>query len=197
MLFLKRLVSICSSQIMFRRSERSYGNTTRTPMTNDPAGRLTSIYAGDRDDRVNFEAIMHMETLSDDWHERDDRRLSLNRRWKRNHESWIIKVTKHIRIIKLYSFKNLGIMNLCTSARESRIIVTRLWEKLNKIHVWINCVLSRWCMIWRFRDSPQVSNFFSGAACPQISLYNSCIRDWQSACSVSYNLVFDVQLQKK
>ena len=112
-------------------------------------------------------------------------------------ESWIIKVTKHIRIIKLYSFKNLGIMNLCTSARESRIIVTRLWEKLNKIHVWINCVLSRWCMIWRFRDSPQVSNFFSGAACPQISLYNSCIRDWQSACSVSYNLVFDVQLQKK
>ena len=72
---------------MFRGSERSYGNTTRTPMTNDPAGRLTSIYPGDRDDRVNFEAIMHMETLSDDWHERDDRRLSLNRRWKRNHES--------------------------------------------------------------------------------------------------------------
>ena len=132
--------------------------------------KTTSIYPVHRDDRVNFEAIMHMETLSDGWHERDDRRLSLNRRWKRNHESWIIKVTKHIRIIKLYSFKNLGIMNLCTSARESRIIVTRLWEKLNKIHVWINCVLSRWCMIWRFRDSPQVSSFFSGAACPQISL---------------------------
>ena len=50
------------------------GRTTKT----------TSIYPVDRDDRVNFEAIMHMETLSDDWHERDDRRLSLNRssRWK-------------------------------------------------------------------------------------------------------------------
>ena len=60
-------------------------------------------------------------------------------------------------------FKNLGIMNLCTSARESWI--TRLWEELNKIHVWINCVRSRECRIWRFR----VSNFqiFSGGTCPQ------------------------------
>ena len=48
------------------------GRTTKT----------TSIYPVDRDDRVNFEAIMHMETLSADWDERDDRRLSLNRRWK-------------------------------------------------------------------------------------------------------------------
>ena len=47
-------------------------------------------------------------------------------------------------------FKNLGIMNLCTSARESWI--TRLWEKLNKIHVWINCVRSREGRIWRFRE---------------------------------------------
>ena len=28
--------------------------------------KTTSIYPVDRDDRVNFEAIMHMETLSDD-----------------------------------------------------------------------------------------------------------------------------------
>ena len=48
------------------------GRTTKT----------TSIYPVDRDDRVNFEAIMHMETLSDDWDERDDRRLSLYRSWK-------------------------------------------------------------------------------------------------------------------
>ena len=48
------------------------GRTTKT----------TSIYPVDRDDRVNFEAIMHMETLSDDWDEREDRRLSLNRSWK-------------------------------------------------------------------------------------------------------------------
>ena len=169
------------------------------PDTDDkrPGGTTNLDLSGRSGRSCKFWSDHAYGTLSDDWHERDDRRLSLNRRWKRNHESWIIKVTKHIRIIKLYSFKNLGIMNLCTSARESRIIVTRLWEKLNKIHVWINCVLSRWCMIWRFRDSPQVSNFFSGAACPQISLYNSCIRDWQSACSASYNLVFDVQLQKK
>ena len=42
-------------------------------------------------------------------------------------------------------------MNLCTSAQESWI--TRLWEKLNKIEVWINCVRSRECKIWRFRPS--------------------------------------------
>ena len=48
-------------------------------------------------------------------------------------------------------FKNLGIMNLCTSARESWI--ARLWEKLNKIHVWVNCVRSRECRIWRLRES--------------------------------------------
>ena len=30
--------------------------------------------------------------------------------------------------MKLYSFKNLGIMNLCTSVRESRVIVTRLFH---------------------------------------------------------------------
>ena len=64
-------------------------------------------------------------------------------------ESWII-VTKHVRIINL-CFKNLGIMNLCTSARESWI--TRLWEKLNKIHGWINCVRSRECRIWRLQES--------------------------------------------
>ena len=48
------------------------GGTTKT----------TLLYPGDRDDRVNFEAIMHMETLSNDWDERDKRRLSLNRSWK-------------------------------------------------------------------------------------------------------------------
>ena len=48
-------------------------------------------------------------------------------------------------------FKNLGNMNLCTSARESW--TTRLWEKLNKMHVWINCVRARECGIWRFRES--------------------------------------------
>ena len=48
-----------------------------------------------------------------------------------NHASWII-LTKHVRIMNL-CFKNLGIMNLCSSARESWIM--RLWEKLNKIHV--------------------------------------------------------------
>ena len=50
-------------------------------------------------------------------------------------------------------------MNLCTSARESWI--TRLWEKLNKIHVWINCVRSRECRIWRFRGS-NLNFFFRG-----------------------------------
>ena len=91
-----------------------------------------------------------------------DKTQLLYRGWKRNHESWII-VTKHVRIMNL-CFKNLGIMNLCTSARESWI--TRLWEKLNKIHVWINCVRSRECRIsWRFRES----NFqdFSWETCPR------------------------------
>ena len=61
-------------------------------------------------------------------------------------------------------FKNLGIMNLCTSARESWI--TRLWEKLNKMHVWINCVRSRECGIWRFRGSKFWKNFPGEHATP-------------------------------
>ena len=60
-------------------------------------------------------------------------------------------------------FKNLGIMNLCTSARESWI--TRLWEKLNKIHVWINCVRSRECRGYGVSEGP-IFNFFSGGTCP-------------------------------
>ena len=68
---------------------------------------------------------------------------------KRNHESRT-KNTKHVRIMNL-CFKNLGITNLCISARESW--KTRLWEKLKKILVWINCVRSRECRIWRFRGS--------------------------------------------
>ena len=60
-------------------------------------------------------------------------------------------------------FKNLGIMNLCTSARESWI--TRLWEKLNKMHVWINCVRARECGIWRFRESRNFQKF-SGEQAP-------------------------------
>ena len=83
------------------------------------------------------------------------------RGWKRNHESCTI-ATKHVRIMNL-CFKNLGIMNLCTSARESWI--KRLWEKLNKIHVWINCVRSRECRIWRFRES-NFQKFFQGT-CPR------------------------------
>ena len=39
--------------------------------------------------------------------------------------------------------------------------VTRLWEKLNKIHVWINCVRSSKCWIWRFRGS-NFQTFFGG-----------------------------------
>ena len=65
---------------MFRRSGRSYGNATQTT-ANDPhdwddLGRLDRVefYPDDRDDHVNFEAIM--ETLPDDWDDRDDRRLS-------------------------------------------------------------------------------------------------------------------------
>ena len=60
-------------------------------------------------------------------------------------------------------FRKLGIMNLCTSARESWI--TRLLEKLNKIHVWINCVRSRECGIIGVSESPIFKNF-SGGACP-------------------------------
>ena len=85
------------------------------------------------------------------------------RGWKRNHESCTI-ATKHVRIMNL-CFKNLGIMNLCTSARESWI--TRLWEKLNKIHVWINCVRSRECRIWRFNSEGPILIFFSGETCPR------------------------------
>ena len=78
-------------------------------------------------------------------------------------ESWII-VAKNVRIMNL-CFKNLGIMNLCTSARESWI--TRLWEKLNKMHVSINCVRSRECRIWRFRES-NFQTFFRGSMPPYI-----------------------------
>ena len=88
-------------------------------------------------------------------------------------------------------FKNLGIMNLCTSARESWI--TRLWEKLNKIHVWINCVRSRECRIWLLRES-NFQKFFRGTF-PWTPLYNWCNRGWQSACFTN-NLVLNVQWQK-
>ena len=85
-------------------------------------------------------------------------------------------------------FKNLGIMNLCTSARESWI--TRLWEKLNKMHVWINCVRARECGIWRFRESRNFQKF-SGeqAPGPPPPLYNSSIQGWQSACFSSNSSV--------
>ena len=87
------------------------------------------------------------------------------RGWKRNHESWII-VTKLVRIV-----------NLCTWARESW--KTRVWEKLNKIDVWINCVRSNECRTWHLRESRKFK-YFSGGTCPWAP-YNSCIRDWQSA----------------
>ena len=104
-------------------------------------------------------------------------------------ESWII-VTKHQKESRL-CFKNLGIMNLCTSARESWI--TRLWEKLNKIHLWINCVRSRNAG-YGVSESPIFKNV-SGGTCPGIPLYNSCIWGWQSA-RFSNKLVLSVQLQK-
>ena len=89
-------------------------------------------------------------------------------------------------------FRNLRIMNLCTSARESW--TTRLCEKLNKIHVWINFVRSQGTQDVAF-TRVQFSKFFSGGTCPRTPLYNSCIRGWQSAC-FSNNLVLNVQLQK-
>ena len=104
-------------------------------------------------------------------------------------KSWII-VKKHITIMNL-CFKNMGIIH--TSARESWI--TRLWEKLIKIHVWINCVRPRECSIWRFWES----NFqfpFSGGACPRTPLPPYIIRafgaDIQSArfSPVTWSLMF-------
>ena len=68
-------------------------------------------------------------------------------------ESWII-VAKNVRIMNL-CFKNLGIMNLCTSARESWITIS------------INCVRSRECRIWRFRES-NFQTFFRGSMPPYI-----------------------------
>ena len=68
------------------------------------------------------------------------------RGWKRNYESWII-VTKLVRIT-----------NLCTWARESW--KTRVWEKLNKIDVWINGVRSSECRTWHFRES-RIFKYFS------------------------------------
>ena len=88
-------------------------------------------------------------------------------------------------------FKNMGIIH--TSARESWI--TRLWEKLIKIHVWINCVRPKECSIWRFWES----NFqfpFSGGACPRTPLPPYIIRafgaDIQSArfSPVTWSLMF-------
>ena len=94
-------------------------------------------------------------------------------------------------------FKNLGIMNLCTSALN--------WQKLNKIRYmnkWMNCVGSRECRIWHFRESNFQKAFFGGAyprtpppPPPLLPLYNSCIRGWPSF-SFSSNLVLNVQLQK-
>ena len=76
-------------------------------------------------------------------------------------------------------------MNLCSSARESWIL--RLWEKLNKIHEWINCVRSRECRIWRFQESNFQKNF-SGGTCPRTRIWG-----WQFACFFN-NLVLNVQL---
>ena len=84
--------------------------------------------------------------------------------WKRKYESWII-TTKHLRIMNLCF--NLEIMNLCTLARES--LITRLWEKLNKIHVWISCVWSLQGMQNMEFPRVQFLNIFpgGGGACPR------------------------------
>ena len=81
------------------------------------------------------------------------------------------------------------IMNVCTSAWESWI--TRLWEKLNKLHVWLNCVRSRECRIWRFRET-NFQKIFRGSMPPH-PLYNSWIRGWPLVSPVT--LVLNVQIQ--
>ena len=90
-------------------------------------------------------------------------------------------------------FKNLGIMNLFTSARESWI--TRLWEKLNKMHIWINCVRARECGIWRFRDS-NFQKCFRGSKPPD---HPYIIRAFgaDSPLVSPVTLVLNVQFQKK
>ena len=60
-------------------------------------------------------------------------------------------------------------MNRCTSARESWI--TSLWEKRNKIDVWITE-----CRIWRFRESKFQFFLGGGGNMPPDPLYNSCVR---------------------
>ena len=62
------------------------------------------------------------------------------------------------------------------------------------MHVWISCVRSRECRIWRFRES-SFPKFFPGSMSPD-PLYNSVNRGWYSAC-FSSNLVLNVQLPKE
>ena len=107
---------------------------------------------------------------------------------------WTVFFLNQLKIIKSISSASLTsmtfifgdgsvIMNLCTSARESW--KTRVWEKLNKIDAWINCVRSSECRTWHFRES-RIFKYFSEGKCPWTP-YNSCIRDWQSARFSSNN----------
>ena len=93
--------------------------------------------------------------------------------WKRNHESWII-LTKYVRILNL-CFKNLGIMNLCTSPRESWIM--RLREKVNKIHVYKLVAFDPGNTGYGVSESLIFQNL-PGEACSRTPLYNSWNRAW-------------------
>ena len=82
---------------------------------------------------------------------------------------------------------------LCrTSVRKSAI--TSLWEKLNKIHVWINCIRSRECRLWRFWES-NYQKFFPGEHAAG-SPYIICAFRTDSPLVSSVTLVLNVQLQK-
>ena len=83
--------------------------------------------------------------------------------WKRNHESWII-VTKHVRIMN-FCFKNLGIMNLCTSARESWVTRLWSWERLNKIQYEL-IAFDPVNAGYGVSEGP-IFKHFSGGACPR------------------------------
>ena len=75
-------------------------------------------------------------------------------------ESWIMNhSSKHVRIMNL-CFKNLGIMNFRYFG--SGIINNETLRRAQQnARIWINCVRSRECTMWRFRES-NFQNFFPG-----------------------------------
>ena len=110
-------------------------------------------------------------------------------------ESWIMNHTHktYVRIMNL-CFKNLGIMNLCTSARESWITI--LWEKLSTKYTHKLVTFDPGKAGYDVSESPVFQNYSPGA-CPRTPYTIRVIgADSRLVSQVTWCLMFSYKKKK-